>query len=149
MDTSRTLTPATAAQRAGVSRTTIVRALQAGELQGLRDNRGRWNISPEALEDWRKHRARNVQEHRAHTDHSREIAQLRATVASLRQITAEQAAQIARLEAEARAAVARADAATDERDAWRSHAATLAQRGEPPPAQRGRGLRLLRLLGRK
>lgn len=51
MDT-RTLSPKQAATRAGCGRTSIVRALSAGHLRAIRDNEGRWQIEPEALDDW-------------------------------------------------------------------------------------------------
>ena len=41
-----------AAERAGVSRWTVARALKAGRLRGFRDNRGRWRVDPEALDAW-------------------------------------------------------------------------------------------------
>lgn len=46
------LTPQQAAKRAGVGRTTVMRALEREELKAVRDNTGRWQITPEALEDW-------------------------------------------------------------------------------------------------
>lgn len=46
------MTPQQAAKRAKVGRTTIMRALEREELKAHRDNKGRWKISPEALEDW-------------------------------------------------------------------------------------------------
>lgn len=46
------LTPQEAAKRAGVGRTTIMRALEREELKAVRDNSGRWQITPEALDDW-------------------------------------------------------------------------------------------------
>lgn len=41
-----------AATRAGVSRWTISRALKSGAILGMRDNRGRWGVSPESLDVW-------------------------------------------------------------------------------------------------
>lgn len=46
------LTPQKAAQRAGVGRTTIMRALEREELKAMRDNVGRWKISSDSLDDW-------------------------------------------------------------------------------------------------
>ena len=48
----KTLSLDQAAKRAGVSRWTISRALQAGRLLGIRDNRGRWRIESELLDAW-------------------------------------------------------------------------------------------------
>lgn len=46
------MTPKQAATRAKCGRTSVMRALERQELRAIRDNRGRWQISPEALEDW-------------------------------------------------------------------------------------------------
>jgi len=46
------MTPKQAADRAKCGRTSVMRALERQELRAIRDNRGRWQISPEALEDW-------------------------------------------------------------------------------------------------
>ena len=46
------LTPQQAARRAQVGRTTIMRALERGELPAIRDNSGRWQITDQALSDW-------------------------------------------------------------------------------------------------
>jgi excisionase family DNA binding protein len=48
-------TPAQAAKIAGVSRSTVSRALKEGELRGIRDNRQRWKISDENLQEWLGH----------------------------------------------------------------------------------------------
>ena len=50
------LTPAAAAKRAGCGRSSIMRALDSKELKGERDNRNRWKISPEAIDEWSKNR---------------------------------------------------------------------------------------------
>ena len=47
-----TLTPQKAADRARVGRSSIMRALESGNLKAIRDNKGRWQITPEALDDW-------------------------------------------------------------------------------------------------
>lgn len=149
MDTSPALTPAEAAKRARVSRTTIVRALQARELLAFRDNAGRWNISPEAVDEWRKRRRHSVHNRVMDTDRSAEIAHLRAELDAARDASTAQAAQLARLTAELAAAEARAATATDERDAWRAQAAALAQRPEPSPLARRGPLRFLRFFKRE
>lgn len=54
---TRTLfTPAQAADHIGCGRTSIMRALSNKQLLGERDNRNRWKISLEALEEWAKNR---------------------------------------------------------------------------------------------
>lgn len=59
------LSPAQAAQRVGVSRSKISRALTGGELHGVRDNRGHWRIEPEAADAWAAEQCANTHEHRA------------------------------------------------------------------------------------
>ena len=49
-----------AARRAGVSRWTIVRAINDFSLKARRDNRNRFRIAPEDLEAWKMHRERTV-----------------------------------------------------------------------------------------
>lgn len=46
------LSPKKAADRARVGRTTIMRALEKGEIVAVRNNSGRWQITPEAVDDW-------------------------------------------------------------------------------------------------
>lgn len=56
IDTPQTLSPAQAAKRANVGRTTIMRALSSGELRGVRDNRNSWRIASEDVDAWCGHR---------------------------------------------------------------------------------------------
>jgi len=49
---TKRLTPAQAAKKAGVSRSTISRALKNMELLGVRGNNNRWTIAEEDLEKW-------------------------------------------------------------------------------------------------
>lgn len=46
------LSPEEAAKRVGVSRRTLLRAVQRGELQAVRDNRNRWRVDVESLDAW-------------------------------------------------------------------------------------------------
>ena len=50
--TSAPISPAQAAQLKGVSRRTIMRAIESHELQAFRDNRNHWKIDPQALDKW-------------------------------------------------------------------------------------------------
>lgn len=50
------LSPAAAAKRAGCGRTSIMRALESKSLSGIRDNRNRWKISVQVLDEWAKSR---------------------------------------------------------------------------------------------
>jgi len=47
-----TLTPNEAVKRTGRSRRTIMRAIEAREIEAHRDNRNRWRISEGALAQW-------------------------------------------------------------------------------------------------
>lgn len=49
---SAPISPAQAAKLKGVSRRTIMRAIESHELQALRDNRNHWKIDPQALDKW-------------------------------------------------------------------------------------------------
>lgn len=46
------LTPNEASRRTGKSRRTIMRAIEAGEIEARRDNRNQWQISEDALAHW-------------------------------------------------------------------------------------------------
>ena len=147
---SQRLTPQQAADRARVSRATIVRALQSHALQGIRGNDGRWNIDTEALDRWNALRANTVHAQAMNSDHAAEIRRLSEQLNSARQEIAERDARVARLEAEAAARAARITDIMADRDAWREQAQRLADRGEPrptPPPER-RGARLFNLFRR-
>lgn len=47
-----TITPNEAAKRTGRSRRTIMRAIEAREIEAHRDNRNQWRISGDALAQW-------------------------------------------------------------------------------------------------
>lgn len=102
------MSPAQAAQVAGVSRWTIMRAIKAQELQAMRDNRNHWQIAPDALDRWRTSIVRTPDA--AHTPHSYQ----------------DSPETLAKLAAE----TARADAAEADRDAWRAMAEKLADRAQ-------------------
>jgi excisionase family DNA binding protein len=44
------LSPEDAAKRVGVLRRTLLRAVQRGELQAVRDNRNRWRVDGDSLD---------------------------------------------------------------------------------------------------
>lgn len=100
------MSPAQAAQAAGVSRWTIMRAIKSQELQAKRDNRNQWKITAEDLDRWRLHSVRTAEI--AHTMHTSEI------VVELRE----------RLAAE----TARANANEADRDRWQAMAEKLIDR---------------------
>lgn len=93
-----------------------MRALESKVLRADRDNKNRWKISPEALEEWAKNRPdtdRTVAEKRPDTETGQlreELATAKATISGL----------------EARLSDTQAD-----RDAWRRQAERLASEGRP------------------
>lgn len=106
LHTSTHMSPAQAAQVAGVSRWTIMRAIKSQELQAIRDNRNHWRIAPDALDRWR-----------AYTVRTPDAVHTLPSYQDSPEILAKLAAE-----------TARADAAEADRDAWRSMAEKLADR---------------------
>lgn len=107
------MSPAQAAQVAGVSRWTIMRAIKAQELQATRDNRNLWRITPDALDMWRASTVRTPTD--LHTSHTPEI------VAELRERLS---AEMVRADSAERAR----DQAEADRDRWQAMAEKLADR---------------------
>lgn len=103
------MTPADAAQVAGVSRWAIMRAINSHKLQAHRDNRNRWQIAEADLAAWCAHSVRT-----AHTAHPDDSADLRAQLAG----------ETARADAAERAR----DQAEADRDRWQAMAEKLAER---------------------
>lgn len=107
------MSPAQAAQAAGVSRWTIMRAIKTQELRAMRDNRNHWQIAPDALDRWRASTVRTpdtIHTLPTHQDSPEMLAKL--------------AAETARADAAERAR----DQAEADRDAWRTQAEKLADR---------------------
>ena len=82
------LTPQAAADRAGVGRTTIMRALEADEIKAVRSNNGRWRITPEAVDDWMSMRpartvVRESPSSSTDTDDSQKLVDARIEIAAL------------------------------------------------------------------
>lgn len=129
MPTSAPLSPAQAAQWAKVSRRTIMRAIDAQELPAFRDNRNRWQISPEALGTWASaqwastgQRPPDVQPcpldahpsaQAAKDDIAHDLAAARLTIAQLEARLDERAALVRAAEARAQAAEALAAQLTE------------------------------------
>jgi excisionase family DNA binding protein len=102
------MSPAQAAQVAGVSRWTVMRAINAQELQANRGNRNQWKIAPDALDRWRASTVRTPADlHTLHTPDAVELAILKAENGHLRE----------------RLAATEAD-----RDRWQSMAEKLVER---------------------
>lgn len=119
LHTSTHMSPAQAAQVAGVSRWTIMRAINAQELKAIRDNRNHWQIAPDALDRWRAYTVRTPDA--SHTPHTYQDSP--ETLAKL-------AAETARADAAERAR----DQAEADRDAWKKQATALL----PAPRKRRR-----------
>lgn len=115
------MSPAQAAEVVGVSRWSIMRAINARKLQAVRGNRNQWLIASDDLAAWAEVRSAQC----APAGDGAQVAQV-GDLAKL-------GADLAAVRAEAAAAVARADAAERardvaeaERDHWRRMAETLA-----------------------
>lgn len=101
-----TLSPNEAAKQSGVSRRSIMRAIEAGELAARRDNRNQWQIEAESLAHWAPSGlAQQSAQHAPTLEHQPEMVKTELLFQSLREL----------IEAERR----RADAAEKDRDAWR------------------------------
>ena len=113
---STNLTPEQAAQLAKVSRWTILRAIKSQRLQARRDNRNRWQISPQDLDQWCAHTVRTplIETPAPEPAQADETPTLRAALA----------AETARADAAERAR----DQAEADRNEWRDMAQTLAKR---------------------
>jgi DNA-binding MurR/RpiR family transcriptional regulator len=103
------MSPAQAAEAAGVSRWAIMRAIQSHKLKAHRDNRNNWQILPDDLAAHYPHIVRTVR-----TAHPDEAEEMRAKLA----------AETARADAAERAR----DQAEADRDRWQRMAEKLADR---------------------
>lgn len=52
LPTSLPMSPSQVSHATGASRRTIMRAVEAGELEAFRDNRNHWKITAQAVEKW-------------------------------------------------------------------------------------------------
>lgn len=106
------MSPTEAAQRIGVSRWSIMRAIKTHKLRAKRDNRNHWLITPDDLSTWSAQGAHNVRQQTAAPPH--EVIELRENLAS----------ETARADAAERAR----DQAEADRDAWKQQATALLSR---------------------
>lgn len=104
-----TITPNEAAKRTGRSRRTIMRAIEAREIEANRDNRNQWQIAEDALAQW----ARNEQP--MQTAHAVPMAENAVH------------AQLLRLETEVAGLRDRLAATEADRDRWHAMADKLAR----------------------
>lgn len=111
--TLSTMTPKQAADRAKVSRGTIMNAIKDGNLIAFRDNRNHWQIHPDKLSEWMAGRGDND------TDKS---------VKPDTQTVDENSLRIAVLEVELKAKEQRISDLEQDRDSWKEQAQQLAHR---------------------
>lgn len=106
---TKRLTPAQAAKRAGVSRSTISRALKNLDLVGVRGNNNRWTIEESELDKWSQNIFQNSVQNSS-KDQNKELKD------QLLQMSAEMTAQTVKIEMlEAQISDVKAD-----RDEWRA-----------------------------
>lgn len=106
------LSPEQAAKRAGVSRRTILRAVQRQELQAVRDNRNRWRVDGESLDAWAAARVLPTGQRPAMAPIAQAVAQSDAELLALR-------VQLAAREADLEGLRELLRAVESDRDAWR------------------------------
>lgn len=114
---SKTVSPSKAAQIAGVSRWTIIRAIQKSEIEGLRDNRNHWQVNEKSLQSWCD--ARDARD--AHTVHAQEDAHQPA------QPDPQVIGRMSELETENRMLYRQLDDIKQDRDAWKDQAQRLSE----------------------
>lgn len=105
------LTPNEVAKRTGKSRRTIMRAIEAGEIEARRDNRNQWQISEDALAHWARSEQPTPSAHPAPTT----LDALHERILGLQLLLDEVRASNAALQASN-------DDLRADRDAWRSMA---------------------------
>lgn len=118
------MSPAQAAQVAGVSRWSILRAIKSLKLKAKRDNRNGWRIAPDDLAEWCA--AQGAHSVRDSAD-AQVIAQV-DMVAELRERLTEAERRAAVAETRADAAERARDLAEAQAEAWRAMADKLAAR---------------------
>lgn len=118
----RTLSPRQAATRAKCGRSSIMRALSSGYLRAIRDNSGKWQIAPEALDDWLSLRR---SPDRQSPDHPSEPPLVTPSD------TPETLARLAATEMRAEMLAAQVEDLKHDRDAWRAQAERLVSEARP------------------
>ena len=111
--TSEMLSPAQVAERAKVSRRTVMRAIERLDLKAIRDNQNRWRIASQEADRWALGTCAPSEQRppetptNAHSDQALELAALKAENGQLKE---------------------RLAATEDERNHWRTLAEKLADR---------------------
>lgn len=113
------LTPQQAASRAQVSRGTIMNAIKDSHLVARRDNRNRWQITPDDLSKWLSDRS--------------DIATVKAVIIDSQSLppSDENLIRLAVLEAELKGKDQRIADLERDRDDWKAQAQELARRDVP------------------
>lgn len=132
-----TLSPREAAHVAKVGKSTIMRAIEATQLEARRDNRNQWRIERSALDRWTMDRLgpdRDSPTDRTKADWDTPLGRTGANWSTLADDLDKARLTIAQMEArlEERAALVRA--AEADRDRWRALAEKLTDRPAAPPA---------------
>ena len=132
-----TLSPREAARIAKVGKSTIMRAIEATQLEARRDNRNQWRIERSALDRWTMDRPgpdRDSPTDRVKADRDSPLGRTGADWSTLVDELDAARLNIAQMEArlEERAALVRA--AEADRDRWRALAEKLTDRSAAPPA---------------
>lgn len=130
-----TLSPREAARIAKVGKSTIMRAIDAAQLEARRDNRNQWRIERSALDRWTTDRPgsdRDSPMDRTEPDRDSPIGRIGADWSTLADDLNTARLTIAQMEArlEERAALVRA--AEADRDRWRALAEKLTDRPAAP-----------------
>lgn len=132
-----TLSPREAARIAKVGKSTIMRAIEATQLEARRDNRNQWRIERSALDRWTMDRLgpdRDSPTDRTKADRDSPLGRTGADWSTLADDLDKARLTIAQMEArlEERAALVRA--AEADRDRWRALAEKLTDRPTAPSA---------------
>lgn len=132
-----TLSPREAARIANVGKSTIMRAIEATQLEARRDNRNQWRIERSALDRWTVDRPgpdRDSPTDRVKADRDSPLGRTGAEWSTLADDLDKARLTIAQMEArlEERAALVRA--AEADRDRWRALAEKLTDRPTAPSA---------------
>lgn len=106
----RNLSPNAAAKLTGVSRSAIMRALASKSLFAQRDNKNRWQISPDDLEKWVASRPDTLAHVRPESGHVLDLS-----------------GELAASRTEAKLLREQLDDTKADRDAWRSQAEALSR----------------------
>lgn len=130
------LSPREAARIANVGKSTIMRAIEATQLEARRDNRNQWRIERSALDRWTMDRTgpdRDSPTDRVKTDRDSPLGRTRADWSTLVDELDTARLTIAQMEARLEERTALVRAAEADRDRWRALAEKLTDRPASPP----------------